>query len=76
MHAQPADGLRVVVDCANGAAAGASPRALRRQGAEVLAIHSSPDGYNINEGCGSTHLADLRAAVVEHGADLGIAHRR
>ena len=53
-------GLRVVVDAGNGAAAEASPRALRRMGAEVLAIHSSPDGYNINEGCGSTHLADLR----------------
>lgn len=67
-------GLRVVVDTGNGAAAGASPRALRRMGAEVLAIHSSPDGYNINEGCGSTHMADLRAAVVEHGYDIGIAH--
>ena len=68
------NGLRVVVDTGNGAAAGASPRALRRMGAEVLAIHSSPDGYNINEGCGSTHMADLRAAVVEHGYDVGIAH--
>ncbi len=67
-------GLRVVVDTGNGAAAEASPRALRRMGAEVLAIHSSPDGYNINEGCGSTHMADLRAAVVEHGYDVGIAH--
>jgi phosphoglucosamine mutase len=67
-------GLRVVVDTGNGAAAGASPRALRRMGAEVLAIHSSPDGYNINEGCGSTHMADLREAVVEHGYDVGIAH--
>ncbi|HYN57717.1 MAG TPA: phosphoglucosamine mutase [Motilibacterales bacterium] len=67
-------GLRVVVDTGNGAASGASPRALRRMGAEVLAIHSSPDGYNINEGCGSTHMADLREAVVEHGYDVGIAH--
>jgi phosphoglucosamine mutase len=67
-------GLRVVVDTGNGAAAGSSPRALRRMGAEVLAIHASPDGYNINEGCGSTHLADLRAAVVEHRYDVGIAH--
>ncbi len=67
-------GLRVVVDCGNGAASGASPRALRRMGAEVLAIHSSPDGYNINEGCGSTHMADLQNAVVEHGFDVGIAH--
>ena len=68
------NGLRVVVDTGNGAAAGASPRALRRMGAQVLAIHSSPDGYNINEGCGSTHMADLREAVVEHGYDIGIAH--
>ncbi len=68
------NGLRVVVDTGNGAAAEASPRALRRMGAEVLAIHSSPDGYNINEGCGSTHMADLREAVVEHGYDVGIAH--
>ena len=68
------NGLRVVVDTGNGAASGASPRALRRMGAEVLAIHSSPDGYNINEGCGSTHMADLREAVVEHGYDVGIAH--
>jgi len=68
------NGLRVVVDPGNGAASGASPRALRRMGAEVLAIHASPDGYNINEGCGSTHLADLREAVVEHGYDVGIAH--
>jgi phosphoglucosamine mutase len=68
------NGLRVVVDTGNGAAAGSSPRALRRMGAEVLAIHSSPDGYNINEGSGSTHMADLRSAVVEHGYDVGIAH--
>ncbi len=68
------NGLRVVVDCGNGAASAASPRALRRMGAEVLAIHASPDGYNINEGCGSTHMADLREAVVEHGYDVGIAH--
>lgn len=68
------NGLRVVVDCGNGAASKASPRAMRRMGAEVLAIHASPDGYNINEGCGSTHMADLRSAVVEHGYDVGIAH--
>ena len=67
-------GLKVVVDTGNGAAAGPSPRALRRMGAQVLAIHSSPDGYNINEGCGSTHMADLREAVLEHGYDVGIAH--
>jgi phosphoglucosamine mutase len=68
------DRLRVVVDTANGAAAEVSPEAMRRAGAEVLAIHSSPDGLNINAGCGSTHLEDLVAAVVEHGADVGIAH--
>ncbi len=67
-------GLRVVIDPGNGAASEASPRALRRMGAQVLAIHASPDGYNINEGCGSTHLDDLREAVVEHGYDVGIAH--
>jgi phosphoglucosamine mutase len=68
------DGLRVVVDCAHGAASGVSPEALRRAGASVVAIGASPDGLNINEGCGSTHLATLRRAVREHGADAGIAH--
>ena len=67
-------GLRVVVDCANGAASTVAPDALRRAGAEVIALHASPDGLNINEGCGSTHMDDLVAAVVEHGADVGIAH--
>ncbi|KAA2264687.1 phosphoglucosamine mutase [Solihabitans fulvus] len=67
-------GLRVVVDCANGAASFAAPEAYRRAGAEVIAIHADPDGVNINDGCGSTHLDVLRAAVLEHGADLGIAH--
>lgn len=68
------DGLKVVVDCANGAASIVSPESMRRAGAEVIAIHASPDGLNINAGCGSTHLEDLIAAVVEHGADAGIAH--
>ncbi|WP_436492349.1 phosphoglucosamine mutase [Actinokineospora sp. HUAS TT18] len=68
------DGLKVVVDCANGAAWAAAPQAYREAGAEVIAIHALPDGENINEGCGSTHLDDLRAAVVAEGADLGIAH--
>ncbi len=68
------DGLRVVVDCANGAASVTAPEALRRAGAEVIAIASSPDGLNINDGCGSTHLDHLAAAVVAHGADVGIAH--
>ncbi len=68
------DGLTVVVDCANGAASGVGPAAYRAVGATVIEIHATPDGYNINDGCGSTHLDDLRAAVLEHGADLGIAH--
>ncbi len=67
-------GLKVVVDCAHGAASAVAPEVLRRAGAEVLAIHASPDGLNINFGCGSTHLEDLQAAVLEHGADVGIAH--
>ncbi|MFC7617891.1 phosphoglucosamine mutase [Actinokineospora soli] len=68
------DGLKVVVDCANGAAWSVAPRAYREAGAEVIALHALPDGENINDGCGSTHLDDLRAAVVAEGADLGIAH--
>jgi len=68
------DGLRVVVDCANGAASVTAPEALRRAGADVVAISADPDGLNINEGCGSTHLGVLAAAVVAHGADVGIAH--
>ncbi|MCP2260201.1 phosphoglucosamine mutase [Streptoalloteichus tenebrarius] len=71
---QPLTGLRVVVDCANGAASTVAPEAYRRAGAEVVALHASPDGVNINDRCGSTHLDQLRAAVVTHGADLGIAH--
>lgn len=68
------DGLTVVVDCANGAASEAAPAAYERAGARVIAIHADPDGLNINDGCGSTHLSTVRAAVLEHGADLGIAH--
>ncbi|MFZ4495984.1 MAG: phosphoglucosamine mutase [Candidatus Nanopelagicales bacterium] len=67
-------GLKIVVDCANGAASVIAPEVLRSAGAEVIAIHASPDGININDGCGSTHLEDLAAAVLEHGADAGIAH--
>jgi phosphoglucosamine mutase len=70
----PLAGLRVVVDCAHGAASTVAPPLLRRAGADVFAIGAEPDGENINSGCGSTHLAALRAAVVEHGADAGIAH--
>ncbi|GAA5178255.1 phosphoglucosamine mutase [Rugosimonospora acidiphila] len=68
------DGLTVVVDCANGAASDVAPAAYERAGARVIAIHAEPDGLNINDGCGSTHLSAVRAAVLEHGADLGIAH--
>ncbi len=68
------DGLRVVVDGAHGAAARVSPEAFQRAGAEVIPIGTDPTGLNINDGYGSTHLDQLRAAVVEHGADLGIAH--
>ena len=68
------DGVRVVVDCSNGAASVAAPDAYRRAGAEVIPIFCTPDGLNINDGCGSSHLDGLRKAVVEHRADLGIAH--
>lgn len=68
------DGLTVVVDCANGAASVAAPRAYAAAGARVVAINAEPDGLNINDGCGSTHLGPLQAAVAAHGADLGLAH--
>lgn len=67
-------GMRVVVDCANGAAFHVAPAALRRAGADVIAIHADPDGLNINAECGSTHLESLISAVREHEADVGIAH--
>lgn len=70
----PLDGLTVVVDCAHGAASTAAPRAYRAAGARVIAINAEPDGRNINDRCGSTHLDVVRAAVLEHGADLGLAH--
>jgi phosphoglucosamine mutase len=69
----PLAGLRVVVDCAHGAAYSIGPRALRRAGAEVVAIGAAPDGDNINAGVGSTHLESLASAVAEHGADAGLA---
>ncbi|GGI48156.1 phosphoglucosamine mutase [Agromyces flavus] len=68
------DGLKVVLDCAHGAAAGVSPETFRDAGAEVVVIGADPDGMNINDGVGSTHLEQLQRAVVEHGADVGIAH--
>jgi phosphoglucosamine mutase len=67
-------GVKVVVDCANGASFATAPAAYRRAGAEVVVIAGDPDGLNINDGVGSTHLDHVRAAVLEHGADLGIAH--
>jgi phosphoglucosamine mutase len=68
------DGLTVVLDAAHGAAYQTSPEMLRRAGAEVISIACEPDGLNINDGVGSTHLAHLQAAVLRHGADAGIAH--
>jgi phosphoglucosamine mutase len=68
------DGLHVVIDAAHGAASGASPEAFALAGAKVTVIGADPDGLNINDGVGSTHLEHLRAAVIEHRADLGIAH--
>ncbi len=73
-NAAPLAGMRVVVDCAHGAAFEIAPRMLRRAGAEVIAIGTEPDGDNINAGCGSTSLGALKAAVVAHGADVGVAH--
>jgi phosphoglucosamine mutase len=70
----PLHGLKVVVDGAHGAASRVAPEALRRAGAEVVEIGTEPDGLNINDGCGSTHLEQLQAAVVAHGADAGVAH--
>jgi phosphoglucosamine mutase len=71
---QPLDGLHLVVDCAHGAASTAAPELYRRAGAEVTCIAAAPDGLNINDGVGSTHLGPLAAVVAERGADLGIAH--
>ena len=65
--------LKIVVDCANGAGYSVAPRVLRELGAEVIAIHNTPNGTNINDQCGSTHPEALQKAVLEHGADVGIA---
>lgn len=67
-------GIRVVVDCANGAAFQVAPATYSRAGAEVNAIHAEPDGWNINHECGSTHLESLIEAVQTNSADIGIAH--
>lgn len=67
------EGLKVVLDCANGAAHVVGPDAFERAGADVVAIHAEPDGLNINENSGSTHMAGLQSAVLEHQADVGFA---
>ena len=67
------EGIKVVVDCANGASYQAAPAAFEAQGAEVHRIHAEPDGININENCGSTHMDSLRSTVLEQRADIGIA---
>lgn len=66
-------GLDIVIDCANGASSMTAVAAFEAQGAHVIPIHAEPDGLNINDACGSTHMGDLQRAVVEHGADMGIA---
>lgn len=68
------DGMKVVLDCANGAAYEVMPRILRELGAKVKVIHALPNGVNINDHCGSTHMESLQKAVIENGADFGIAH--
>ena len=70
----PLKGLKIVVDCANGASSYVAPEVYRRAGAEVIPIFNQPNGWNINDDCGSTHLHQLRTAVLKEGADLGIAH--
>ena len=71
---QKLTGLKVVVDCANGAASFVAPETLSRAGAEVIAVANTPNGWNINDGVGSTHLDFLKAEVKKNNADLGIAH--
>ena len=70
----PLSGIKVVVDCANGAASFVAPAALEKAGATVVAIANTPTGLNINDGVGSTHLDFLREAVLKNKADIGIAH--
>ncbi|HBW33908.1 MAG: phosphoglucosamine mutase [Peptococcaceae bacterium BRH_c23] len=67
------DGIKVVLDCANGAASFVGPEVLQEIGVEVISICNIPDGVNINDSCGSTHPEQLQRAVLEHGADLGLA---
>lgn len=72
-HRDALDGLRIVLDCANGAAYEVAPEAFRRAGAEIVTVHATPDGLNINADCGSTHPTRLQEAVVTAGADAGFA---
>ncbi|MCT1882042.1 phosphoglucosamine mutase [Corynebacterium sanguinis] len=67
-------GIKVVVDCANGAAYEIAPKAYEAAGAEVIPIFNTPDAFNINDGSGSTHMEQVQQAVVRHGADIGLAH--
>ncbi len=67
------EGLRVVLDCAHGAAYETAPQTFEQLGADVVTIHATPDGLNINDNCGSTHLEGLQKAVLQHGADVGFA---
>jgi phosphoglucosamine mutase len=66
-------GFRIVIDCANGASSNLAPRLFERFGAEIIAIHNSPDGKNINANCGSTHIEDLQAQVIAQNANFGVA---
>lgn len=70
----PLSGIKVVVDCANGAASKIAPAAYAAAGAEVVPIFNEPNAYNINDNAGSTHIDQIQKAVVEHGADVGLAH--
>lgn len=66
-------GMTLVLDCANGAASAVAPKLFKSMGAKVIALHACPDGLNINAQCGSTHMESLKAAVPQHGADIGLA---
>ncbi len=70
----PLDGLKIVIDCAHGAASAISPQVFADSGAHVIVIGNDPDGLNINAGFGSTHMSALQSAVLEHNADMGFAH--
>ncbi len=72
-YQQTLEGVKIVVDCANGAGYHVAPHVFQELGAEVIAIHNTPNGVNINQKCGSTHPESLQKAVIEHKADVGIA---